>query len=274
MAGIYAQPGHYFHFDVGGGVQPAIVSGADNTMSSGAGYNGTLNFAYQCFLHYNWGIGIGAGFSAQQSNIKVSGMQSAMEYDADNALDYEYRVYYSNWSEQRQLCTVDIPVAVYYKKEGRGLWGFQMSAGPKLHIPVMSSYKAAGTIETRAYYPTLNVEIKDLPDHDFQSQHLNYNGKSNVSIYPSVFLEVGANRNLPNMGGYGTNLVGDLYFGAYIDCGFIPNSGDATMLYDVHRNYATVLGMESVDMLIPVSIGLKVGITLTSEKRNMMWIWW
>ena len=68
------------------------------------------------------------------------------------------------------------------------LFGF----GGKLLLPVWNRYKVTdGSLETRGYYPDLNVELYNLPHHGFGVDNTHYKGSVDTRLGASLFIDMG-----------------------------------------------------------------------------------
>lgn len=244
---------HYISFNAGTGLQNLKYKLDNGELDKSLGY--TFNFGYNYFFNENWGVVSGIGIQSFRSEAKLNYMTETPSVDSDGE-SYFYRVYYTNWTEKQKILFFDIPVGAAYKRKLNEQWKLQGSLGLKISLPLRSKYEITdGEIETRGYYPQYNVELYGLPQHNLIT--LNSVPSDHFSIKPlySTFIDIGAFYNFGK--------VFDIYMGAYFNYA-LNNSIDenTNLLYQENGTYSGVLGSNLADKLHPMSIGIKVGISL------------
>lgn len=247
------EKGHYFDFNVGAGAHNYKYELLNGNIDKTLGY--TFNLGYSYFFNEEWAVVSGIGIQSFRSNATLNYMTETPSVDTDEEF-YVFRIYYNDWTEQQKVLFFDIPLGVSYKRELTEQWKLQASLGMKISLPIHSKYEiTAGEIETRGFYPQYNIELFGLPQHNFKTINTVPSGKLSLNPVYSTFLDIGALYN------FGKEF--DVYLGVYLN--YALNNGiDASnkLLYQEDGTYNNVLGSNQSDKLHPISLGLKVGITL------------
>ncbi len=276
----FAQMGHSFSVNLGGGSQNLFYNKVED-LSAKTSYNAMLSLGYRFYFHENWGVGTDIGISLWQEKSAFDGMTCHESYDTQNNLPYEFRAYFTDWAEKQDVLAVGIPLLVSYKCAMASDWSFVTNFGPKLNIPVSVKYAASGVVETRGYYPAYNVEISNTPQHGFTKGTRDFTGKNQLKLYPSVYIDLGFARSfqtalLSNNKTY--DLIGNLYLGLYLDCGYMPlgNSAQSNMYElgaDGNITYHSILEQNAIKSAVPLSCGIKVGVSIMSRQYHIRWLW-
>lgn len=277
---VSAQMGHSFSVNLGGGSQNLFYNKVDD-LSAKTSYNAMLSLGYRFYFHENWGVGTDIGISLWQGKSVFNGTTSHDSYDTENNLPYEFRAYFTDWTEKQNVVAVSIPLLVSYKRAISSDWLFVTNFGPKLNIPVSVKYAAAGTVETKGYYPAYDVEIANTPQHGFGTETREFTGKNKLKPYPSVYIDLGFARSFQTVFSNLSqtyDLIGNLYVGLYLDCGYMPlgNSAQSSMYElaaDGNITYYGILEQNTIKSAVPLSCGIKVGVSIMSRKYQMRWIW-
>ncbi|PKV49865.1 outer membrane protein with beta-barrel domain [Aquimarina sp. MAR_2010_214] len=178
------------------------------------GFGGGLGVGYTYFLNAHWGILTGAEIAYNQNQYKLNTDEviSTPKID-DYRSAFYYQVKTTGYKEDQSFVSVAIPLIVQYRSLISNKTEFYFGVGGKLLLPTNQQVSAsAATIATSGYYPDLNLEIDDLPNHGFGILN-NWEDKGSLSLKPSVLLslEGGLSFSLKK----GTKL----YTGIYADYG-------------------------------------------------------
>jgi len=245
------ETGHTLFFNAGAGMHHLSYDLLNGTQKGGAGYS--FNAGYSYFFNQRWGIQTGIGLQSFRSTATLNYTTGVPSVDTDGAA-YEYRTYYNNWKEKQQLVFFDIPLGVQYRRDFKEKIQLLATVGLKLSLPVKKTYKTTGgELVTSGVYSQWNVELKDMPQHGFNTITEQLTG--NVSIKPSYsgFAELGAL--------YGLSPKLDLYAGGYVNLG-LNNvlKSDNKLVYQQDGVYNGVLASNQTDKARIISMGLKVGV--------------
>lgn len=251
---LFAQEkGHYLYVNGGGGLHNLQYELKDGTQQAGMGC--TFNLGYDYFITPHWGIGTGVGVQSFVSKSKLNYSTSFVSTDIDNE-SYLFRTNYDNWEETQNAWMLDIPVGISYKARLSQKWKLQTTLGGKISIPISAKYKIEnGSINTTGFYPQYNALMENFPEVGFSS-FTDFPSKDiNLNPVVSGYLDLG--------GLYALNRNLDLYVGAYANYAF-NNAIDAESLEVYQQDggkYNSVFGSNQTDKVIPVSFGLKIGLT-------------
>jgi len=248
------ETGSYINFNVGGGLHNLSYNLQNGTQKGQFGY--TLNAGYSYFFTPHWGLHTGLGFQSFNSLSTLNYLSSTpdIDYQGDS---YQFKANYTNWQERQQVVFMDIPLTVQFKLPVTKKFGLLTSVGGQISIPVNTGFKTTGgEIVTTGYYEKWNVEMSGMPQHGFSTYNKEFNGKLSVK---TSFM------GIADLGGlYKLNEKLDLYVGGYINYGLNnilkpdsklilqPNAPDGI--------YNGVLASSLTTSVIPVSVGVKVGV--------------
>ena len=166
------------------------------------------------------GIGFGAGIGAQYFFTKHLGLSLGVDlsifntyscFDKDKLFRLPTMVDNENdtcnvsvvlrgWTESQKTYFIDIPLLLRFQHKWgkKELHGFYFAFGPKLQIPVSSSYKKAeGDVKVYAHYPKYNLPLGDgnlgeeIPWHGYGNTDKNWKGKNNLKLGCSIMGEAG-----------------------------------------------------------------------------------
>lgn len=247
------EKGNYFYVNAGGGLHNIDYKLANGTVKNSLGFTGNLGWNY--FFNSHLGFGIGLGVQTFKSVATLNYMTSNAAVDADGDA-YKYRIYYADWQETQNMVSLDIPIGFSYQTKFNDKSGMMFSLGAKISIPVKTSFKStAGEIDTKGYYQQWNVELSDMPQHDFYTLNSIADDKFVANIAYSVYGDIGYLHNLSK------NL--DLYLGLYGNYGLNnlikPTSN---FVYQQGGTYNGVLSSDQVEKASLFSFGVKIGINL------------
>lgn len=253
------EAGSYLHFNVGGGLHNLSYGIPNGNEKGNAGY--TLNAAYSYFFSPHWGLQTGIGLQSFNSLSTLNTTTSVAEVDIEGDT-YQYRTYYNNWQEQQQALFMEIPLELQYRFSMGKKTSILASAGVKVALPVSKSYKSTGgQIQTTGYYSQWNVELTDLPDQGFTTVSGNYAGS--LSLKPAFM-------GIVDLGGmFKISEKIDLYAGAYLNYG-LNNivTPDTKTIYQKDGTYNRMFASDQISNVLPVSVGLKVGVYLKIGKKK------
>lgn len=238
--------------EFGGGYGLSGLSGKieNGSITPGMGYQLSLNGKY--FFTSNIGVGIGAGYSAYSSKAELTTYSANITSVDDENENFEYRIAASGIKEEQKLSALEIPVFLAYRKnlsEKLGLFG---NVGLKFSLPLSATYQCSeGTIETRGYYSTYNVELYNMPNHGFEKvENINYSGDLTTQMAYSLFANAGITVPVGKMainigvyGSYGLNSI-------------LKTEANQLMVYPMKYQSATSLA----NKVSLVSGGIRIGI--------------
>lgn len=249
------EKGSYIDLNVGGGFHNLSYTLQNGTEKGQFGY--TLNAGYSYFFTPEWGLHTGLGLQSFNSLSTLNFLSSTPNtLDADGVL-YTFKANYLNWQEKQQVLFVDLPLEIQYKHSIGNKIGLLAGLGGKISMPIMGNYKAAGgEFVTTGFYPQYNVELSGMPQHGFSTFTNGFSG--NLSVKPSYMA-------IADIGGlYKLSEGLDLYVGAYVNYG-LNNilKADSKLIYQPDGLYNGLFASNQTNSVTPISIGLKVGLSLS-----------
>ena len=249
----------YFSITAGGGLHELSYNLQTGTQKGQFGY--TFNVGYSYFFTPNWGVQLGFGIQSFNAESTLNYLSSIPAIDSDGE-SYVFRANYKNWKEKQGVLFFDVPLAIQYRHVITPNFGLLGSVGAKISMPVSASYKnTGGEIVTTGYYSQWNVELKNMPQHGFGTNTINYTG--GLSLNPSYI-------GVVDLGGIYTLLPNiDLYLGGYIDYGLnnILTASDKEV-FQSDGVYNGVFKSPQTSKVNPVAIGVKVGVYFKLGKVN------
>lgn len=244
------------------GVSGFIGSIPNGKIDPGMSYQLSVNVKY--FFTESVGLGIGAGYATYSSQAKLDNYSSnTPAIDTENE-NFEYRVTASAIKEKQKLEAFEIPIFIalrtrifkevgLYKNTILPRIQLQINLGLKISLPVNATYQCTeGTIETKGYYASNNVEYANMPNHGFETiDKISYSGNLSTTMAYSLFGNIGI--AIP-MGNVGLNLG---IYGSYgLNSVLKPQS---KLLIDYPGTYNSLTSLSEKVSL--VSGGLRVGLS-------------
>jgi len=245
------EAGSYLHFNVGGGLHNLSYDIPNGNINGKAGY--TVNAAYSYFFNQHWGLQTGIGLQSFRALSTLNTTTSVTDVDTEGDT-YQFRTYYKDWQEEQNSLFIDIPLELQYRFGIGKKTSILASAGVKMALPVSSGYKSiGGQIQTTGYYSQWNVEVTDLPEQGFTTVNNNYSGS--LSLKPTYL-------GIVDLGGlFNLSKKMDLYAGAYLNYGLNKViTANSKSVYQKDGNYNGMFASDQISNVIPVSVGLKVGL--------------
>lgn len=227
------QDKHEFSLWVAGG-----VSSLEYDLNQGShkmGLGGFAGIGYSYYMNYNWSLGIGAEYSMLNAKAKFPSI-----FDTYTAVDkysnmlYELVTEGQNYEETQKGAYINIPIMARYQTDisPKG-HKFYVGIGPKIGIPMKSTYEATGSMSTHAWDINANLDrtTKDayagMEDRGFGNYNVDASGDLDFGLNFIAAAETGIK--------WKTSSGLYLYTGLYLDYGLnnILDGDD----YDQSRNF-------------------------------------
>jgi len=241
----------YLYFNAGGGFHNLSYKLPYGIEKGTCGYS--FNAGYGFYIDKHWGFQTGIGLQTFSPTATLKYMTSVPAVDSDGT-PYVFRTSYNSWKEKQQLLFFEIPIGAQYRFDIKEKIQFVATAGLKVLFPVKTTYKTTGgELVTSGLYSQWNVELKDLPQHGFNTITDQIKGNVSVKASCAAYAEAGAL--------YGLTPRLDLYAGGYIDLG-LNNAlkSDNRLVYQMDGVYNGVLASNQTNKAKTVALGLKVGV--------------
>ena len=248
---------HYLYFNVGGGQHNIDYTVLNGTVKNGLGL--TSNIGYNYFFEKHWGIGTGIGFQSFHTGATLNYVTSHPATDADGET-YNYRTYFSNFRENQKIRTLDVPIGFIFKSEIGSKVGLLVSIGGKASFPVFGNYEmVGGQIETRGYYPQYDVELANMPNHNFVTITQLSSHAFDSKVNWSVFGDLGGTWKIRN--------YLDLYYGVYLNYNWYDiQKRSNKFVYEEDGVYNGIFGSNQTDRIKLISFGFKIGVSYQLHK--------
>ena len=164
---VYAQKGHYFSANIGGGIHDIRYTLGDyGNKTAGWGFRGGLGWQWMFSEHF--GMGLGADFNTLKTTGKLAFAESTPNLsDNENGLNFTSNVTYNNLKEVGNMQVADIPLSLYYQA--------MLSERLRLLVGVNGFYSAVlsqkyktkgGDIAVGKYFPDYNLDYSGLDDRE------------------------------------------------------------------------------------------------------------
>jgi hypothetical protein len=247
-----------------GGYSPLGYTLGDNGSKKG-GMGGGAGLGYTFNISPSLGIVTGVEMTTYTAEASFDNL--AKDYKDGtgiNLLQFSYSL--NNYKETQNVTLFSIPVMAQYSMPfGGDVMKFYASGGIKLGFPVSAEADITipGTVTTSGRYEHEGVTYVNLEQHGFVSNATLPDVKKDIDLGVSaaLALETGIRFTL-------TDKL-NLYTGLYFDYGLnnIQKVNDRHVLeYDALKEptfkYTSVLNTGSVDKVNPISVGLKVRVSL------------
>lgn len=213
---------------------------------------------FQQFLTNNFGYGAGAAISYLTANYYISEtIETPITDETDAGIPYTLRTIFDDFNEKQRSFLVEVPVGLYARVPSKYVH-FIVGAGIKVGFPIVAKYDySRGTVETRAYFgDDIEAELSNIPQHGLYKQGTNAGdidiNRLQLSLYADLMWRFIFNDATP------------VHFGAYFSYGLndMVSNHDATM--GISKN--SILNSTLTDKIVPICIGLKLGLAIPLEK--------
>ena len=168
---IPADQGSSLQFYVGGAYSSMGYTLQDGQNFGHAGGEAGIRYAY--FFTPEWGLGLGVDFSTYGSRAKLN---TTLQWDGQTDSDgenYNHRAVTHDWQENQRTYMLSIPLTVQYQHRFNDKVGMFIALGGFAGLPLLSNYAlVSGSVEHRGQYPQWNLELYNLSNHDFYTEHI------------------------------------------------------------------------------------------------------
>lgn len=247
-----AQESKKFEFGINGFYGLSGLSGSltNGNISSGLGYHLSVDGKY--FFTPSLGFGIGAAYATYTSKAVLNNYVSNTPAVDDVNENFEYRVTALGVKEDIELSAIEIPIFLSYRKPLSEKLGINANVGLKVSLPITATYQCTeGTLETKGYYASNNVEYSNMPNHGFETiDKISYSGKLSTTMAYSLFGNIGI--TIP-MGKMGLNLG---FYGSYGLNSVLKAA--SKLLIDYPGNYNSLSSLSEKVSLI--NGGVRIGV--------------
>lgn len=250
---------HYFDLHLGGGYHLLQYDLDNGSQDGGLGLNFNLGYSY--FFNSRWGISTGIGLQSFKSDGTLNYMSTQPNTDSEGT-SYEHRTYYNYWNEEQNTLFLDIPLGISHMVKLNDSWKLRGTFGAKVSLAMSSKYEhAGGNLETRGYFPEQKGEVFGIEEEGFYTVTSIPDGDYEFDPVFATYADFGAMYKLKE------NL--DLYMGLYASYGLNSTIEDQTKEpYQIDGTYNGILASNQSGEVIPLSVGVKVGLTWKHKKSS------
>ena len=259
--------GQELGIELNGGLQGTQYQLRNGTVTPLPG--GSLGLTYTFRLAPNWGLvtGITGGIYRTQARLHDSAFTYSEVDDAGSA--FEFTVKAPGYTETQQFVAAGIPLLLQYHTAGpKTRWYADL--GGRAVFPLSASIRqSAQQLSLSGYYPDVNIEVANLPQHGFGTTN-NWKTSQTVSLKPAAVLTVstGVSFRISNNS--------RLYTGLYLDYGLTPVKSDNDSLPFVtysptgisHVEANSVWNMTAAGKVSILSFGLQVRLSFGASKAR------
>ena len=251
----------------------AGIQGLNNSSIYGSGdvkLGAGLGVGYTYYFTKTWGLTTGFDVNLYRTDFALHPNTTLSSYEVDDqGSGFEYRVSPSGYTEKQQLYGLSIPLMLTYKSNTSGSTGFYAGFGGKVLFPI--HYKSdikASSMQLSGYYPDLNLEIDDLPNHGFGALS-NYSGEAEGSLKTTftasaeagLYFKLKSHLNLYT-GVYADYVITNLFKDTHSN--IVSYSSEGLTAVKPHGVFGSEKGLEKSKVLA-VGLQVKLGFSLHKE---------
>jgi hypothetical protein len=254
------EKGSDIYFNLGGGMHSLSYSTPYAASQRAIGF--TINGGYNYYFSKSLGISLGIGMNSFGSSGVLDGLMTSASVDMEGA-DYEHRNYLTLWTEKQSGYMLGIPLGIIYRNPIAKKAGLSATIGVKYLIPVKATYEVTeGKLVSTGYYSEWNVELENLPQYGFSTLNSKPSGEVKLKSGLSLYADLGITFSIAERR--------SLYLGGYLDYGMTNIAKSQEDLpFGSKGIYTSIVAVPgATDKIIPVSYGLKIGISLGMKSKS------
>jgi len=271
-----ADQGSSLQFYLGGAYSSMGYRLQDGKNLGHIGGEASVRYAY--FFTPEWGLSVGVDFSTYGSRGKLN---TLLQWDGQIDTDgesYNHRAITHDWKEDQRTYMLSIPLTAQYQHRFNDKIGIFAALGGFVGLPVSSNYRlVSGALEHRGYYPQWNLELYDLSNHDFYTEHIGEafskepKKLSLKQISAGIKMDLGAivplNDKIDLFAGvYGSIVCNDLQSEQH-ELGWQQTGFTDYRQHAFMPTYEGIVNSTYTDAVRPWNVGIKVGIHFRPAKK-------
>ena len=247
-----------FNISLGGGLEVLNYTPEIGKPKPGGGV--MFEWQFQHFIANNFGYGVGLGLSYFTANYYINEtIEKEITNETDAGVPYTLRTIFDNFNEKQRTFQLEVPIGLYARFNLNDYSQFIIGMGPKIAFPLVSKYEySKGSVETRAYFGgDIEAELSNIPHHGLNKQDANGSNDIDTDLpLISIYVDMMWTRAINNSTA--------LHIGGYLSYGLsdMVSNHDAAMGLDKK----SILNSTLTEKVIPICIGVKVGVTLPLKK--------
>jgi len=228
---------------------------------------GVLAVSYTFPLGGNWGVLTGVTGGIYRTRVTLPDGQFTYDQVDDAGSAFVYNVKYTGYKEMQHFFAASIPLMLQYHTVGAGPQWY-IDGGAKIFLPLtMGIDVSAQQMNLSGYYPDLNLEVSNLPQHGFGTIN-NWKSSASFSLKPAAALSAGTGVSFPVSTGM------RLYTGVYFDLGLtdMKQGSDSMPLVTYSSGGVgaaranSVMNMKGVGEATLFSVGIEVRLSFGARK--------
>lgn len=271
-----ADQGSSLQFYLGGAYSSMGYRLQDGKNLGHIGGEASVRYAY--FFTPEWGLSVGVDFSTYGSRGKLN---TLLQWDGQIDTDgesYNHRAITHDWKEDQRTYMLSIPLTAQYQHRFNDKIGIFAALGGFVGLPVSSNYRlVSGALEHRGYYPQWNLELYDLSNHDFYTEHIGEafskepKKLSLKQISAGIKMDLGVivplNDKIDLFAGvYGSVVCNDLQSEQH-ELGWQKTGFTDYRQHAFMPTYEGIVNSTYTDAVRPWNVGIKVGIHFRPAKK-------
>lgn len=271
-----ADQGSSLQFYLGGAYSSMGYRLQDGKNLGHIGGEASVRYAY--FFTPEWGLSVGVDFSTYGSRGKLN---TLLQWDGQIDTDgesYNHRAITHDWKEDQRTYMLSIPLTAQYQHRFNDKIGIFAALGGFVGLPVSSNYRlVSGALEHRGYYPQWNLELYDLSNHDFYTEHIGEafseepKKLSLKQISAGIKMDLGVivplNDKIDLFAGvYGSVVCNDLQSEQH-ELGWQQTGFTDYRQHAFMPTYEGIVNSTYTDAVRPWNVGIKVGIHFRPAKK-------
>lgn len=271
-----ADQGSSLQFYLGGAYSSMGYRLQDGKNLGHIGGEASVRYAY--FFTPEWGLSVGVDFSTYGSRGKLNTLlqwDGQIDTDGEN---YNHRAITHDWKEDQRTYMLSIPLTAQYQHRFNDKIGIFAALGGFVGLPVSSNYRlVSGALEHRGYYPQWNLELYDLSNHDFYTEHIGEafskepKKLSLKQISAGIKMDLGVivplNDKIDLFAGvYGSVVCNDLQSEQH-ELGWQQTGFTDYRQHAFMPTYEGIVNSTYTDAVRPWNVGIKVGIHFRPAKK-------
>lgn len=271
-----ADQGSSLQFYLGGAYSSMGYRLQDGKNLGHIGGEASVRYAY--FFTPEWGLSVGVDFSTYGSRGKLN---TLLQWDGQIDTDgesYNHRAITHDWKEDQRTYMLSIPLTAQYQHRFNDKIGIFAALGGFVGLPVSSNYRlVSGALEHRGYYPQWNLELYDLSNHDFYTEHIGEafskepKKLSLKQISAGIKMDLGVivplNDKIDLFAGvYGSVVCNDLQSERH-ELGWQQTGFTDYRQHAFMPTYEGIVNSTYTDAVRPWNVGIKVGIHFRPAKK-------
>ena len=269
-------PLHVVQLSAGGGLHclmPKLTEDGVNTvgLTHTVGAGAQVQATYTYYFYKYVGVTGGIGFDMYTGSMRGTFSDRVWLYDNFNQMYYWLNCDYTNFKEREQLYMLTVPVGITGRVNVTDPIQLRGTIGVGMNAIVGSHYRAEGQLTVTGDYPDYVLHFDpDLPQHGFSNYYMGgYQGKIENTFPVSMFVyaDMGVHYQFNRRWG----LYAGVYFSYTCFNSIRPTVNEVGRRpelisfdpYSKQWSYSGIINSKFVEALNPLSVGLKVGVTMT-----------